>query len=258
MRILVVDDDPAVRRSIDRALRLEGYDVVGVGLGWRGARGAGPGATRRPGPRPRAARHRRADGVPAHAQRRRRHPGADADGPRRRRRPGAGLDAGRRRLPGQALRPGGAAGPAARPAAPPLRGRGRPAAGGRPHPGPLHPRGQRGERSLRADPHRVRPARDVPAPPAPGAHPRGALRPGLGLRLRLGHQLARRLRRLPPAQDSRRVASRAASRPCAAWATCCGTRDLPHPARPGDDGRRRGRRAGRLARRPSSWPATRC
>ena len=26
MRILVVDDDPAVRRSIDRALRLEGYD----------------------------------------------------------------------------------------------------------------------------------------------------------------------------------------------------------------------------------------
>ena len=33
MRILVVDDDPAVRRSIDRALRLEGYDVVGVPSG---------------------------------------------------------------------------------------------------------------------------------------------------------------------------------------------------------------------------------
>ena len=33
MRILVVDDDPAVRRSIDRALRLEGYDVVAVPSG---------------------------------------------------------------------------------------------------------------------------------------------------------------------------------------------------------------------------------
>ena len=33
MRILVVDDDTAVRRSIDRALRLEGYDVDTVGTG---------------------------------------------------------------------------------------------------------------------------------------------------------------------------------------------------------------------------------
>ena len=33
------------------------------------------------------------------------------------------------------------------------------------------------------------------------------------------------------AASSRRVASPAASRRCAAWATCCGTRDLPHPAR---------------------------
>ena len=33
MRILVVDDDHAVRRSIDRALRLEGYDVVTVASG---------------------------------------------------------------------------------------------------------------------------------------------------------------------------------------------------------------------------------
>ena len=33
MRILVVDDDLAVRRSIDRALRLEGYDVTTVGSG---------------------------------------------------------------------------------------------------------------------------------------------------------------------------------------------------------------------------------
>jgi two-component system response regulator MprA len=33
VRILVVDDDHAVRRSIDRALRLEGYDVVPVASG---------------------------------------------------------------------------------------------------------------------------------------------------------------------------------------------------------------------------------
>jgi two-component system response regulator MprA len=33
VRILVVDDDMAVRRSIDRALRLEGYDVVTVPSG---------------------------------------------------------------------------------------------------------------------------------------------------------------------------------------------------------------------------------
>src|SRR5580700_11974205 len=33
MRILVVDDDLAVRRSIDRALRLEGYEVTTVASG---------------------------------------------------------------------------------------------------------------------------------------------------------------------------------------------------------------------------------
>jgi len=33
VRILVVDDDLAVRRSIDRALRLEGYEVTTVGSG---------------------------------------------------------------------------------------------------------------------------------------------------------------------------------------------------------------------------------
>jgi two-component system response regulator MprA len=36
VRILVVDDDHAVRRSIDRALRLEGYDVVTVPSGGEG------------------------------------------------------------------------------------------------------------------------------------------------------------------------------------------------------------------------------
>jgi two-component system response regulator MprA len=35
MRILVVDDDPAVCASIGRALRLDGYDVETVGLGGR-------------------------------------------------------------------------------------------------------------------------------------------------------------------------------------------------------------------------------
>ena len=33
MRILVVDDDQAVRRSIDRALRLDGYEVATVPTG---------------------------------------------------------------------------------------------------------------------------------------------------------------------------------------------------------------------------------
>ncbi len=45
VRILVVDDDLAVSRSIDRALRLEGYDVATVPSGGRGTRGAGADAS---------------------------------------------------------------------------------------------------------------------------------------------------------------------------------------------------------------------
>ena len=37
MQILVVDDEPAVRDSLERALRLEGYEI---GLAADGARGA--------------------------------------------------------------------------------------------------------------------------------------------------------------------------------------------------------------------------
>ena len=40
MRILVVDDEPAVRDAVDRALRLEGYDVALAADGARGARRA--------------------------------------------------------------------------------------------------------------------------------------------------------------------------------------------------------------------------
>ena len=70
---------------------------------------------------------------------------------------------------------------------------------------------RRGDRRDRADPHRVHPARDVPAPAAPGAralvHPRG----GLGLRLPHDRQLARGVRRLPAPQDRGR--GRAAADP---------------------------------------------
>ena len=70
---------------------------------------------------------------------------------------------------------------------------------------------RRGDRPIGADPHRVHPARDVPAPAAPGAralvHPRG----GLGLRLPDHRQLARGLRRLPAPQDRGR--GRAAADP---------------------------------------------
>ena len=38
MRILVVDDEPAVREAVERALRLEGYDVLLAADGARGAR----------------------------------------------------------------------------------------------------------------------------------------------------------------------------------------------------------------------------
>jgi two-component system, OmpR family, response regulator MprA len=33
MRVLVVDDEPAVRDTVERALRLEGYDVQQAGSG---------------------------------------------------------------------------------------------------------------------------------------------------------------------------------------------------------------------------------
>ena len=50
----------------------------------------------------------------------------------------------------------------------------------------------------------VRAARDVPAQPRPGAHPRPADRPGLGLRLRRRHQDPRRPREAAARQDRAR------------------------------------------------------
>ena len=149
VRILVVDDDPAVRRSIDRALRLEGYDVVDRALGRRGARGAGAGPARRPRPRPRAARPRRprrcagacaaaGDDTPVLMLTAR-----DAVNDRVQ-----GLDAGADDYLVKPYRPGRAAGPPARPAPPALRGRGRAAARRRPHARTLDPRGKRGERTF--------------------------------------------------------------------------------------------------------------
>ena len=118
VRILVVDDEPAVRSALDRALRLERYDVR---LAADGAEALAQLAEEpadaivldvaMPG-------HRRARGLPAPARGRRPHAGADAhrarDGRRPRRRPRRR----RRRLPRQAVRAARAAGAAARAAAP--------------------------------------------------------------------------------------------------------------------------------------------
>ncbi len=54
---------------------------------------------------------------------------------------------------------------------------------------------------LHLDPNRVRPARTVASPSPPGSHPRAHPRPGMGVHLRLGDQLAGGLRGLSPAQD---------------------------------------------------------
>ena len=68
VRILVVDDDPAVRRSIDRALRLEGYEVVTVPSGGEALEALAQTPPDALDPRPRAARPRRPHRLPAHAR----------------------------------------------------------------------------------------------------------------------------------------------------------------------------------------------
>ena len=140
MRILIVDDEPAVRTSLERALSLEGYDVDLAGRWRRGTRPAGRRAARRRGPRREHARARRPRGLPAHAPGRRPHAGAHAHRARRSRRPRRGPRRRRRRLPGQAVRAARAAGAAARPAAPRRSRRRRPALR-RPHAGPRRARG---------------------------------------------------------------------------------------------------------------------
>ena len=119
MKVLVVDDEPAVRdaararaaarRLRRRARRATAREALGALADVRARRGGARRADARAG-RPR--------GLPAHARRRRPHAGADADRARRRVRPRRGPRRGRRRLPGQAVRAGGAARAAAGAAAP--------------------------------------------------------------------------------------------------------------------------------------------
>src|SRR5271170_5917377 len=59
--------------------------------------------------------------------------------------------------------------------------------------------------------NRVPAARDVPAPPATGAHPFGDLRARVGIRLRRNVELARRIHGLSPAQDGGRRGDAAAA-----------------------------------------------
>ena len=91
---------------------------------------------------------------------------------------------------------------------------------------------RRGDRADRADPHRVHAAGDVPAPAAAGAraqlHPRG----GVGLRLPDHRQLARGLRRLPAPQDRGRGRAPADPHRARRRLRAEGTRDRPPRARP--------------------------
>ena len=109
-RVLIVDDEPAVRAALDRALRLDGYEIDAGGRRPRGAGPPGRRAPRRGRARRRDARHRRPAGLPAPARRRRSHAGADADRPRRGRRSRRRAGRRRRRLSGQAVRAEGAQG----------------------------------------------------------------------------------------------------------------------------------------------------
>ena len=91
-RVLVVDDDDAIRESLARALELEGYHVAVVLDGV-----AALARTRRdvdPRGRPDDARHRRPEGLSSLAGREGPDTGADAHRPDRDPRPGRGLDAG--------------------------------------------------------------------------------------------------------------------------------------------------------------------
>ena len=90
-------------------------------------------------------------------------------------------------------------------------------------PGPDGRRAARGHRrrpGAAAAAQGVRAARDVPAQPRPGAHPRAADRPGVGLGLRRRHQDPRRAREAAARQDRAGPGrARSTSSPCAGWAT---------------------------------------
>ena len=86
---------------------------------------------------------------------------------------------------------------------------------------PGHPGGVARRAAAAADPYRVRHPGGVPAPPAAGAHPGGAVRAGLGLRLRRDVQQHPRLPRLPAPQAGGRGRDRGCCTPCAGSASCC-------------------------------------
>ena len=72
---------------------------------------------------------------------------------------------------------------------------------------PGHPGGAPGQPAHRADPDRVPAPGAAAAQPPPGADPGADLRPGVGLRLRGQLQLAGGVHRIPPPQDRSRRAS---------------------------------------------------
>ena len=67
--VLVVDDEPAIRESLERALALEGYAVALAADGEAALGAARRGAVGRDRPGPGDAGDRRARGLPADAQR---------------------------------------------------------------------------------------------------------------------------------------------------------------------------------------------
>src|SRR5205823_13300773 len=121
----------------------------------------------------------------------------------------------RRRLPDEALRARGAARAPARAPAPHGRRLWRDPAVRRSRARSGHARGQARRRADRADANGVLAARALHAEPAVGADEVGDLRARLGLRLRLRLELARRLHRLPAAQDGGR--RQAEADPHGAW-----------------------------------------
>ena len=121
-RVLVVEDEPEIRRFVRLALEREGHEVFEADSVERGAHRGGHAPARSGRPRPRPARRRRRRSHPAAAHLVRRA-GDRAVGAHRRGRQDRGARRRRRRLPGQALRRRGAARARARAPAPPRRRR---------------------------------------------------------------------------------------------------------------------------------------